>query len=1127
MPILSNDELFGNSQPAGSDYSSGRPSGNLLSNEELFGEQPSPKPQTHAHDFMQNGQPTEDPRKTYGHSFMQNGQPIQDPTKTHAHGFMQNGQPIEDPRITPEPQEYSTYQHITSSAPVQGLTDLVGIPLQMALDLGKNYRNTMADVTSKAFGGKPVKPQAAPQADYLQELLDAREQAYEELPENQTKTASVIRVLSSMPELTARLPSLAAKLASTAASKIGRYTGATRAALAADGTRAFNATHQFPQGAENAVVDNLKQVKSNIEAESSNKFNQVLNGPEGSKTVPLDKHLNDLDEMIKNEIPSKRAPLETYKEDLLSQNPTVSHAYRMEKNLQDSASSSLRANAGPSGTAQQGLSAVQSIKLKNSLRNAMDDAMTGPEYQEFAVHRNAELDPIHQGEVEQALESGNHNANTVNDVKKAWEESGTPELNAAKQNYAENVAPGKSQYGRTIGKLSSATDATKAVNNVMNADPVTASHVYASLDDVGREAMQTKYIQDVMKKATGEGGNISDALKLMEQRKGISDTFFPGESQATVDGLQKMLKASKYSAVGAGAGGTIALEAISHAIGIPELTGALRAGEAGGVMSMGIKGVRNAIQEGTVNALSGPKATAFFESLAKSDPKTIAKITNNTMATGAKAMRENIISDIARADPGAKGKLTVYYKTKYDRLFKNQGLDPIPTPSKITSIQPNAKQYGQPIGPDMSNAQAQSVLNPASGITPGQPTLAAPKQTPTLGMNPELRQRISIPGESSKPTSMTDPQGNTIYQPARPVTTVSQQSSAQPLPQTTNPTTQAQKDIDLALSRRNAYGTAGKSELKDMTTPEKLQELKNREMRRRSEVESLFDQTPETKTKRVPNGPTTTVSQQPGAQPLALSSEEKINKIMSGKRRNEAGFINMGNPEKQVLYHGSPEKFDKFDLSKSKTGEGTEMHGHGVYLSKEPQNASYYAESNANFRNKPNKYVYEVEAPHDDNLLDKDKSLMNQSDYVKDRLVNGVFKPEDGKSLGYVGTIKDNSNRTVAPNNNSDWVLEKEGLFGKKRYSTYNPNDFLNSGNGESLYHSLSNMVGSQEKASKMMKDNGILGLKRNTEFNYGNGTTNSGEYVIFDPRDAEIKKINNISNKKVGSNWKDFNLEK
>lgn len=45
------------------------------------------------------------------------------------------------------------------------------------------------------------------------------------------------------------------------------------------------------------------------------------------------------------------------------------------------------------------------------------------------------------------------------------------------------------------------------------------------------------------------------------------------------------------------------------------------------------------------------------------------------------------------------------------------------------------------------------------------------------------------------------------------------------------------------------------------------------------------------------------------------------------------------------VYHGSPHKFDKFDLSKIGTGEGAQAYGHGAYVAESPGVAKQYAES--------------------------------------------------------------------------------------------------------------------------------------------------------------------------------------
>jgi len=46
----------------------------------------------------------------------------------------------------------------------------------------------------------------------------------------------------------------------------------------------------------------------------------------------------------------------------------------------------------------------------------------------------------------------------------------------------------------------------------------------------------------------------------------------------------------------------------------------------------------------------------------------------------------------------------------------------------------------------------------------------------------------------------------------------------------------------------------------------------------------------------------------------------------------------------QALFHGTPHKFDQFDLSKIGTGEGAQAYGHGLYFAENPGVAESYRE---------------------------------------------------------------------------------------------------------------------------------------------------------------------------------------
>jgi hypothetical protein len=78
-----------------------------------------------------------------------------------------------------------------------------------------------------------------------------------------------------------------------------------------------------------------------------------------------------------------------------------------------------------------------------------------------------------------------------------------------------------------------------------------------------------------------------------------------------------------------------------------------------------------------------------------------------------------------------------------------------------------------------------------------------------------------------------------------------------------------------------------------------------------------------------------------------------LNSYASNLSRNFAGqFEGLGTPQNFMgpfgfggitAFHGSPHKFDKFDMSKVGTGEGAQAYGHGLYFAENPKVAGGYA----------------------------------------------------------------------------------------------------------------------------------------------------------------------------------------
>jgi hypothetical protein len=57
-----------------------------------------------------------------------------------------------------------------------------------------------------------------------------------------------------------------------------------------------------------------------------------------------------------------------------------------------------------------------------------------------------------------------------------------------------------------------------------------------------------------------------------------------------------------------------------------------------------------------------------------------------------------------------------------------------------------------------------------------------------------------------------------------------------------------------------------------------------------------------------------------------------------------AGMLGNFAPFGMTVFHGSPHRFDKFDMSKIGTGEGAQAYGHGLYFAENPAVAKGYAD---------------------------------------------------------------------------------------------------------------------------------------------------------------------------------------
>lgn len=173
----------------------------------------------------------------------------------------------------------------------------------------------------------------------------------------------------------------------------------------------------------------------------------------------------------------------------------------------------------------------------------------------------------------------------------------------------------------------------------------------------------------------------------------------------------------------------------------------------------------------------------------------------------------------------------------------------------------------------------------------------------------------------------------------------------------------------------------------------------------------------------------------------------------------------------QTAFHGSPHKFEKFDLGSVGTGTGIQAHGWGLYFAFSKNTAKRYRDK---LKGRRDTYtgegsLVEVEIPENDVLLDENKSIEKQPPKVRE-----IIKAE----LERIGGSA-----------NSGRSFYKELMFEMKRRGAENP----------------------ARAASEHLNKLGIKGIKYV-------GMVDGESYVIFD--DQAIKIINSY-NQKVNNDKK------
>jgi len=109
-----------------------------------------------------------------------------------------------------------------------------------------------------------------------------------------------------------------------------------------------------------------------------------------------------------------------------------------------------------------------------------------------------------------------------------------------------------------------------------------------------------------------------------------------------------------------------------------------------------------------------------------------------------------------------------------------------------------------------------------------------------------------------------------------------------------------------------------------------------------------------------------------------------------------------------TVYHGSPHKFDKFDMSKIGTGEGKQQQGVGLYFAESKDVGQKYADRLADMHGKNEGNLYKVDLPDDavSKFANYETSFMQQPETVRNAVAPLITDDVMHNLTGYYGWEK-------------------------------------------------------------------------------------------------------------------------
>lgn len=213
-----------------------------------------------------------------------------------------------------------------------------------------------------------------------------------------------------------------------------------------------------------------------------------------------------------------------------------------------------------------------------------------------------------------------------------------------------------------------------------------------------------------------------------------------------------------------------------------------------------------------------------------------------------------------------------------------------------------------------------------------------------------------------------------------------------------------------------------------------------------------------------------------------------------------------------TAYHGSPAIFDKFDINKLGSGEGSQIYGHGMYFAENPMVAEYYRSKlmpTQEFLQKVSKgedvkgNIYKVDIPDTQipKMIDWDTSLQKQPEVLK---TLGVGE----KEINRYNAIKKELN--AMPGQYDIDIPKEKAMFDKHTALERELNDIGLHKTGQKYYEDLIKKYGSAKNVSEELNKKGITGIKYLDAHSRGilpriEERPLTSNYVLFDPSEVKI----------------------